>query len=249
MEGLFSIELGRRGANVLGIEGREVHVARAEFARQAIGLGNVEFRLADVRQLSHEREGEFDLVLALGILYHLDAPDIFRFAQEMGEMCAGVAVIDTHYSLRAVSSWDYGDAQYSGVTIREHDPADTPADRQRSFGSSLGNLQSVWLTRHSLFNLLQRAGFASVLEVQLPRIYPRQDRMLLVAIKGRTEAEVASVPYLGNWTSPGWVEGERVRPSRRQTRRERVLVRLAPLVPASLRRALIRRRRSTRRTE
>jgi SAM-dependent methyltransferase len=248
MEGLFSIELARHGARVVGVEGRESHVARARFAQSAIGLDNLDFRLDDLRNLSAEGYGQFDLVLALGILYHLDVPDAFALAHRIAEVCDRVAVIDTHYSLRPLARWRYRGSEYAGLVAREHDPSDSAGDRRRSFGSSIGNLHSAWLTKESLFNLLRDAGFSSVFELQFPRIYPASDRVVLAAIKGRERSELRSVPYHDSWISAGWTERERPRPSRQQRRRERAMVRAAPLVPAQLRRRLIRRRRAARGT-
>src|SRR4051812_24516142 len=79
LEGLYAIEFARRGANAVGIEGREANVEKARFAKRAIGLENIDFFQDDVRNLRVEKYGEFDVVLCLGILYHLDVPDVFDF--------------------------------------------------------------------------------------------------------------------------------------------------------------------------
>jgi SAM-dependent methyltransferase len=243
MEGIFALEFGRLGAEVIGIEARSGHVSRAEFARDALGLDNVEFRLDDVRNLSRETYGEFDIVLALGILYHLDAPSAFRFTEAVSDVTRRLALFDTHYALRSPSHWDYRGRRYSGVVVREHDPSDTEADRDRSFGSAVGNLESAWLTLPSLFNLLAAVGFSSTVEVRLPRLTYLKDRVCLAALKG-----VPGEP--SDLVSPGaaqpdqpWAEQERLAVSHQQTLRERVMVRLSGFVPAGLRRMIISRRR------
>jgi 2-polyprenyl-3-methyl-5-hydroxy-6-metoxy-1,4-benzoquinol methylase len=43
-------------------------------AKEALELENLEVRLEDVRALDPQRHGAFDVVLCLGLLYHLDAP-------------------------------------------------------------------------------------------------------------------------------------------------------------------------------
>ena len=75
-KGMYALEFAQRGAEVVAIEGREANLEKARFAARALGL-EVDFQLGDVRDLDAERHGEFDLVLALGILYHLDATDLF----------------------------------------------------------------------------------------------------------------------------------------------------------------------------
>jgi 2-polyprenyl-3-methyl-5-hydroxy-6-metoxy-1,4-benzoquinol methylase len=51
LEGAFSIELARRGATVVGIEGREANIVKAQFAKEALSLNNVDFILDDVRNV------------------------------------------------------------------------------------------------------------------------------------------------------------------------------------------------------
>ncbi len=246
MEGLFTIELALRGAQAVGVEGREAHVARAEFARDAIGVDAASFHLDDVRNLTVAAYGEFDLTLALGILYHLDAPAAFEFVHRVAAVTKRAAIFDTHYSLRPVTSWTHDGATYSGITVREHDATDTHADRDRSYASSIENLDSIWLTKESLFNLLADAGFASVLEVRIPHVYPDFDRVHLVALKRSNAMKPKCTPHLEGYVSPRWKERERPRPSPQQSLRERSLRRLAAVAPAPLRRALITRRRSQR---
>jgi tRNA (mo5U34)-methyltransferase len=70
-DGWFSFEMERRGAEVVAadIVERETFLA----AREALG-SKVEFVLSDVYQLTPERVGRFDIVLFLGVLYHLKHP-------------------------------------------------------------------------------------------------------------------------------------------------------------------------------
>src|SRR5262245_49012933 len=83
LEGQFGIEFALHGAQVVGIEGREVNLAKARFAKEVLALNNIDLVLDDVRYLSKDKYGEFDVVLALGILYHLDVPDSFHFVEKI----------------------------------------------------------------------------------------------------------------------------------------------------------------------
>ncbi len=74
---MCAVELARLGANVVGIEGREANLAKARFAKEALSLENPEFHQDDVRNLSKEKYGRFDVVLCLGILYHLNRQTFF----------------------------------------------------------------------------------------------------------------------------------------------------------------------------
>lgn len=71
--GFYSIEMKRRGADrVLGIDHDPSYLAQARFAAEMSGV-TIEFRLLDVYSLAelHER---FDIVLFMGVLYHLRHP-------------------------------------------------------------------------------------------------------------------------------------------------------------------------------
>ena len=77
--GHYAIEFAMQGATVVGIEGRESNVQKAIFAKDILNLENLTFYQDDVRNLSAEKYGQFDIVLCSGILYHLDSSDVFPF--------------------------------------------------------------------------------------------------------------------------------------------------------------------------
>jgi len=193
LEGLYSVEFAKRGAEVVGIEGREANVAKARFAQEALGLDSLEFLHDDVRNLSAATHGEFDVVLCIGILYHLDAPDVFAFLERLGEVCRRLAVIDTHVALSPRSVRSHAGHEYRGISFVEHSAASAPEAREESVWASLDNPRSFWPTRPSLLNALERAGFTSVYECELPaRPGEQRDRATFVAVKGAPEALVAT---------------------------------------------------------
>jgi tRNA (mo5U34)-methyltransferase len=72
--GFYSFELARRGARVLGIDADEHYLRQARWARARLGLDErVELRRMQVYDLGTMQE-TFDLVLFLGVLYHLRYP-------------------------------------------------------------------------------------------------------------------------------------------------------------------------------
>src|SRR5579885_2364570 len=71
--GFYSIEMKRRGAaRVLGIDSDDDYLAQARFAAEVTGQ-NIEFRKLSVYRVAELRE-KFDLVLFMGVLYHLRHP-------------------------------------------------------------------------------------------------------------------------------------------------------------------------------
>lgn len=192
LEGLYGLELALQGAEVVGIEGREANVEKARFVKDVLGVDNITFFQDDVRNLSLEKYGVFDVVLCIGIFYHLDAPDVFEFIKSISEVCRGFAIVDTHVSFTGESSCNYGGKEYWGRFYKEHDPETSLEERMKVLWSSLDNVNSFWLTRPSFYNLLGDVGFSSVYECHFPpvekyekmRLKKENDRSTFVAIKG-----------------------------------------------------------------
>jgi hypothetical protein len=206
LEGLESIELVARGATVIGIEGRDDNIVKADFAKRALSLSRVEFYRDDVRNVTRERYGEFDVVLCMGILYHLDAPDVFRFLEHIAELCSHIAIFDTHFSFIDDEVRIHKGRRYHGTLFEEHLPSASREQRLARRWSSLDNATSFWFTRPSLFNVLAHVGFTSVLECYIPaEINKINDRTTLLAFRGdRQEPRV--FPATGALGSEDWPE-------------------------------------------
>lgn len=192
LEGMYALELARRGAAVVAIEGREANVEKARFAARALAL-HVDFQLGDVRDLSELRHGQFDLVLALGILYHLDAPDLFELTTKIGALSRRAAILDTSVGTAGTAGFRLGNVEYRGIRLVEHAPESTQEERIQAVWSSLDNLTAVALTRPSLERLLARTGFTSVFECHVPA-EPRKEvnRVTLLALKGASDIDLIS---------------------------------------------------------
>lgn len=74
-QGYFSTQLAQMGArDVLAVDARAEHVADANLIREALHLGNLRVQQSDVHALTPEALGRFDIVLMLGLIYHLENP-------------------------------------------------------------------------------------------------------------------------------------------------------------------------------
>jgi SAM-dependent methyltransferase len=119
-EGLYGLELALQGATVLAIEGREEPAENARYAAAALGIDErYEIRVADVRDLSVERYGTFDVVLCLGILYHLEAPDVFRLVRATHELSESLVVFRTAVGLRPREAATDARRTYHGFVYSE----------------------------------------------------------------------------------------------------------------------------------
>ena len=88
LEGIFALEFARHGSQVVAIEGREANNARARFAAETLGVENIEFITNDVRNLSLEKYGQFDVVLCSGLLYHLAGEEGCEFVSSIADVCS-----------------------------------------------------------------------------------------------------------------------------------------------------------------
>ena len=68
--GFYAIEAKRRGAaRVLGIDAQRIHMRQAFFVRRVLEL-DIDFRRMSVYDLTPHTVGQFDITLALGLIYH-----------------------------------------------------------------------------------------------------------------------------------------------------------------------------------
>lgn len=177
-EGGFAVELARLGATVVAVEGREPHVEKARFAAHVLGLERLEVLHEDVRALGGLELAPFDVVLCLGVLYHLPAADVIRLVHDLARHCSGFAIVETQVGLSGRTRVEAGGREYRGLTY--------PEDVSEP-GASLDNPESFWPTRASLLNLLADAGFTSVTECLVPAIPALdayRDHVTLVAVPG-----------------------------------------------------------------
>jgi 2-polyprenyl-3-methyl-5-hydroxy-6-metoxy-1,4-benzoquinol methylase len=206
LEGYFSVECALQGAEVLGIEGKRLNIKKCEFVKSVLGVEQLRLAQDDAMRVTRDRYGRFDVVLALGLIYHLDDP--FTFLDNVARLCDGFVVIDTLVALEdqpdsICDGWrpelsdlrrfDYRGREYHGRTYREYAGDAPQLEKDLSVTSSLDNEHSVWLTEQSLIGLLRDVGFEQVQKV----VYgPHENgnwwadvhkdgRLLLVAFKQR----------------------------------------------------------------
>jgi SAM-dependent methyltransferase len=197
-EGVYSIELGLRGAEVVGMDARRERMDLGAGCAQRNGLSNVSFKQDDVRNLSRDNYGEFDVILFLGILYHLEALDSFQALEHLYAMCREMLIIDTHVRLNGPEQVQYKGRSYTGVTRREHADRDPQQTRQQRLLMSVDNTFNFWFTKESLTRLLRDIGFTSVLECHAP-LEPNKppNRVTLVALNGKA-VQVAAYPWVNS---------------------------------------------------
>lgn len=208
LEGYYATECALQGAKVLGVEGKLLNLKKCEFTKSVLGLKNLSYVQDDAMKVTKGKYGSFDVVISLGLLYHLDDP--FRFLKNMAGLCTDFIVIDTHVAwegqpkiirqkhkswkpeLSPIKDYVFEGKTYRGCDYREFDPGASQLHKDLSATASLKNDFSVWLTEESLVALLRDVGFE---QVQKMVFAPTEDlwwadirtqsRVLMVAVKKR----------------------------------------------------------------
>jgi tRNA (mo5U34)-methyltransferase len=93
--GGFSFEAARAGADrVLGFDVADRYIEQANLIRRALGVDQPEFRVMSIDDVTPEKTGSFDVVLCLGILYHLEDP--VGAMRSLSAVAEHVMLVDTN---------------------------------------------------------------------------------------------------------------------------------------------------------
>ncbi|SEC19471.1 tRNA (mo5U34)-methyltransferase [Rhizobiales bacterium GAS188] len=92
-DGFFALQLARRGANVVAIDyrGKRDH---GYYVMERLNPVQIEYHRMNVYELSDKDLGQFDIVLFMGVLYHL--PDMLRALHLIRRCCRGTLFVETH---------------------------------------------------------------------------------------------------------------------------------------------------------
>lgn len=110
-QGWFAAHLAQRGfGSVLGVDARSEHVADARLIGDLFGLDRLRIERHDVMALDAAALGAHDLVLCLGLIYHMENPvGALRIARAL---CRRLCLIETQI-VPGMSGWvDYGSYRF-----------------------------------------------------------------------------------------------------------------------------------------
>jgi tRNA (mo5U34)-methyltransferase len=172
-EGWFAHRALEWGADrVVGLDVREANIRRASLIRDHFGIDGerLEFERANVLELDPEQLGTFDVVLVLGLIYHLENPvGALRTARAL---TLGTAVVESqltahHEPIRL--GWGetgvFCEAPGHWASVVE------PAEQQLDEGNplaSFGGVVSLVPNRAALIEGMEVAGFADVRMLDAP---------------------------------------------------------------------------------
>ena len=164
-QGWFSLQAAALGfGEVLGVDARAEHVADAQLIAEATGATGVRFARSDVFALDADALGGFDLVLCLGLLYHLEHPaGALRHARHL---CRGLCVIETQVA-PGLSGWlDYGSYRFVRPMKGSFAIIDETDDTHGPEASTLGIC--LVPSHEALLWILAKVGFARAEVLPVP---------------------------------------------------------------------------------
>jgi tRNA (mo5U34)-methyltransferase len=225
-DGFFSFEMERRGARVIAMDFVPEDYTGFTIAKRILG-SSVEYRMDNVYNLSPETYGTFDLVLFMGVLYHLRNPlgglDAIRSVMTEGaSLFVGTTMIDDYLLLAdgSLTTLDAINPELKAVPLWQAYPGDTlngdftncfaPNERALVVALEEAQFEVQVVTKVSM------GGYARATAISDPLLakYQRLD--------GRLQKSPfdPSVPYfLDEDGSVHAVTGGRTRASENQTRR------------------------------
>lgn len=165
-EGWFASQLARRGMRVLGVDARAEHVANARLIAEACGVRGTTFEQRDVAMTEPGALGDFDVVLMLGLLYHLENPvQALRLARSH---TTNVCVVETQIAPNLSGQIEWGASSFVKTMIGNFAVVDESGDLEA--GSPEANVTEISLvpSLEALLWIMRRTGFSSVAVLQPP---------------------------------------------------------------------------------
>lgn len=170
--GFFTLEMACLGAaKCIGIDLRDENIKQAEWLRGLFGIENAEFRVGNVKNLQTEQH---DVVLNLGLMYHLSTP--FEILKACFEITKTVCVIDSVCHTEP----------FSGYHVVTQKNTSSPIEGDLSF--------EFQPTYRGLLDTIYAAGFTHVIElIGLDSadvdLYSNLSRRCLMAFKSEPNLE------------------------------------------------------------
>jgi 2-polyprenyl-3-methyl-5-hydroxy-6-metoxy-1,4-benzoquinol methylase len=171
--GVFALEAVRLGfKDVRGLDIRPENIRQAEFLKLAFGVENCIFEVGNVKELAGK---PCDVVLLLGIMYHLSTP--FEVMRRAFEVTGKICVVDTITHKEPVSAY-FVQAKDTARVLE---------------GDQTFELQPSY---RGIIDTMKIAGFETIIEVvgqadQEIDLYSDNSRRCLLGIRDKTIADRA----------------------------------------------------------
>jgi len=164
-QGWFSVNMARAGFSpVLGIDARQSHVDDSNLIARIYEMDQLTFHKGDLHDQSVDKLGQFDVVLMLGLLYHLENP--VGALRKCRELCKNLCIIETQIVPGMTGFVDYGSYQYVRPLKGSFGIIDEMEDTHGPEASVTGICLVPSLD--ALMWLLEKVGFSSATILEPP---------------------------------------------------------------------------------
>ena len=164
-QGWFATQLAQWNADdVLAIDARAEHVADTTLIRDALNLSNLRVAQSDVHALEPTKLGQFDLVLMLGLIYHLENP--IGALRQAHALTRHMCVVETQIVPGMTGMVDYGSYRFVRPLKGSFGIIDETDDTHGPEASTTGICLVPSL--EALFWIMRKIGFARVEQVPPP---------------------------------------------------------------------------------
>ncbi len=148
-DGFFAFELEHRGAHVIGLDYADPDETGFSIASQLVG-SEVTYIVDNVYNLDPEKHGTFDLVLFLGVLYHLRNPMLALDRIRSITGCDGLLFVETQLPI------DRGIRHTNTPAMQFFPRSELHGDPTSKWAPNLPGLRAV--VEESQFEVLQAAA-------------------------------------------------------------------------------------------
>ncbi len=164
-QGWFAVKMAQAGfASVSGIDARESHIGDSRLISEIYGLDHLSFTQGDIHALDPGQLGQFDVVLMLGLLYHLENP--IGALRTCRALCSKLCIIETQIVPGISGYVDYGSYQYVRPLKGSFGIIDETADTHGPEASITGICMVPSLD--ALLWILRKVGFSDVSVLEPP---------------------------------------------------------------------------------
>ena len=182
-EGFYSFEIAKREARrIVGFDARQINIEKANFVRDYFGYNNAEFFTADIETLDIQKQGNFEIVFLLGLLYHVENPMLVL--RKTRDLTRGICVIDTQVTrFNSKITMGFGCKGFDKETLDTIGVIEE-FNYKEDITASVTGLSFV-PNKSALLTMLRYAGFSKVEIIEpFPDSYEQYanfDRLILIA--------------------------------------------------------------------
>jgi tRNA (mo5U34)-methyltransferase len=165
-QGWFSSALVKLGfKKVLATDARENHIADAQLIFKALGQSEkIRTLQSDVHLLEADALGKFDLVLCLGLIYHLENP--IGALRKAHALCKNACLIETQVAPGQTGKVDYGSYRF----VKQIEASFVVVDETYETHGSEASTQGICLIPdlEGLIWILKKIGFSRIDVLPVP---------------------------------------------------------------------------------